>query len=73
MAKAEGVGTIEIFGTPIVATCEETTERDGDNGYSSLCQPSPNIENVVNQLKSAIVETYKLDGRRVKVLVIEKG
>ena len=36
-------------------------------------RPSPRIEPVVNQLKSAIVEAYKMDGRRVKVVVVEKS
>lgn len=36
-------------------------------------RPSPRIEPVINQLKSAIVEAYKLDGRKVKVVVVEKS
>lgn len=36
-------------------------------------KPSPQMEAVVNQLKSAIVEAYKLDGMRVKVVVVPKS
>lgn len=37
------------------------------------CKPSPKIANVVRQQKSAIVEAFKLDGKAVKVVVVEKG
>lgn len=36
-------------------------------------RPSPQIEPVVNQLKSALTEAYKMDGKRVKVIVVEKS
>lgn len=36
-------------------------------------RPSPQIEPIINQLKSAIVETYKTTGKRVKVIVVEKS
>lgn len=38
-----------------------------------VCPPSPQIEAAVSQAKSVLVELYKLDGRRIKVVIVEKG
>ena len=43
------------------------------NGRLPTCPPSPAIEAIVRQQISAIVEVYKLDGKRVKVIIVEKS